>query len=279
MEPPRRRPNLRRPELVGDSAIADRTADVKEPRDAAADTRRVDAGFDGGDAPTVDARSACPSDPDALLCDNFDEGPLLGPWTIQSVAAGTLALSDAESVSPPSSLFAEITSADGGMTGEGSASLVFNIPRTYSRIRNSYDIYFDQMGARSAAIGSIYLIDGLRYYEVTLFARGKMMGMDIFEDGIQSDGGEITTPHPLTTPIPLDTWTRVILDIDFGPSPSFTLTLESPPGTPASPALDGSISPTITGTTMSVYGGIEYVVFPETTGWRIYVDNVVVDTP
>lgn len=204
---------------------------------------------------------------------------------MQSLASGVLALSDAQASSPPLSLFTEIFSADGGMTGEGTSSLVFNVPRTFTKIRNTYDVFFDQIGQRSAAIGSVMLLDGVRYYDLSLFAHGvttetaTSVVVEVFEDGSLSDGGEAQVFHPVSS-IPTHTWTRVILDVVYAPTPTFTLTFEMPPGTPASPAVENvPITPTIAGTTTSIYGGIEYVVFPETFGWRVYIDNVLIQAP
>jgi hypothetical protein len=219
----------------------------------------------------------CPGYADALLCDNFDQSPLGALWSQQSLVAGALTLSSAKAVSSPNALLSVINA--NGTSGEGSASLVYTAARTFSKLRNSYDVYIDQVGQRSAAVGSIYLLDGLRYYGVYLFVRGGGTAMDIAEDGIIADGGDNITLHSFSQ-FPLQTWIRVILEVDYGASPTLTLTLQDPPGTAATPVLNAiPIVPTITGTTMSAYAGIDYVAFPETTGWQVYTDNVVIEAP
>jgi hypothetical protein len=102
--------------------------------------------------------------------------------------------------------------------------------------------------------------------------------MDIAEDGSLSDGGESVVTHAFAGVIPTHVWLRVVLDVDFGAS-TFSATLEQPPGSPTISIGPSPIAPTIIGTRTSVIGGIDYVAFPETTGWRVYVDNVVIEAP
>lgn len=238
-----------------------------------------DAGHDSGHDAGRDAAPPlkCPGVPDALLCDDFDQAPFGSLWNQKSIIAGTLGLSTSQVLSPPNALLSVINANQ--TSGEGSASLVYTAPQAFSKVRNSYDIYIEAAGQRSAAVGSIYLLNGLRYYGVYLFVRGGGTAMDIAEDGIISDGGENVIFHSFPQ-FPLQTWIRVIMEVDYGSSPTCTLTLEQPPGTAASPVLNAiPITPTITGATMSAYAGIDYVVFPETTGWQIYVDNVLLEAP
>jgi hypothetical protein len=267
------------PSADGSTPRPDGTIDASRAGDArvdgAMDASPVDAGRDaGGDRGITEA--ACPGYPDAIFCDDFDHGPFGARWTSESVLFGSVSASDAQVVSAPLALFAEID--DGGSTGEGLASLDLKFAQAFSRIRNSYDIYFDQIGARSAAIGSVYHIAGsTSYFGLYLFAHGGPT-MEVVQEGSLPDGGEefLGTMFP---GIPLRTWTRIILDVDFG-ALTFTLSRETPPGaTPDVVIPSTPIEPTIAGTSSEVIGGIEYVVFPETTGWRVYVDNVVIETP
>jgi hypothetical protein len=258
-------------------------SDASHMLDASVDSARVDgtardAGHDSGhDAGHDAAQPRCPGYTDALLCDNFDQSPLGALWNQQSLIAGALTLSSAKAFSPPNALLSVIN--PNGTSGEGSASLVYTAGQTFNKVRNSYDVYIDQAGQRSAAIGSIYLLNGLRYYGVYLFVHAGGTVMNIAEEGIIADGGDDTTLHSFPV-FPLQTWIRVILEVDYGASPTVTLTLQDPPGTPATPVLNAiPIVPTITGASMSAYAGIDYVAFPETTGWQVYTDNVVLEAP
>jgi hypothetical protein len=229
----------------------------------------------GSDAPTDAPSPPCPGYPDAIVCDDFDDGPIGPPWT-ESVARGSLSLSKAQSWTAPTSLFSEIYS-EAGTSGEGTASLVFQIPHAIGKIRNTFDVYFDQIGQRSAALGSVYANDGLLNYEVAIFARGGGGELDLFEDGTLADGGELSVTHKFYPTVPLQMWMRLIMDIDFDAPATVTITLESPPGTPATPFPAIPITPTNKVVTMSVIAGIEFVVDPETIGWRTYVDDVLVE--
>jgi hypothetical protein len=248
----------------------------------------MDGGRDGpradvGPGPPFDAspdtaKVNCPGYPSAILCDNFDDGLDAG-WSSTSLSATTasLGLSDAEVVSPPLSLFSVVD--PDGVTGEATAALVLDVPRTFGKVRNSYDLYVDQIGSRSTAIGSIYLQDGMtKYYGVYLFAHGAPGAIALTEDGYLSDGGEAVIVHDAGATLPVKAWMRIILEVDYAAPATATLTIEIPPGASATPVVY-PITPTITGVTTSVYGGLDYVVFPEAIGWQIYVDNVVVETP
>jgi hypothetical protein len=248
-------------------------SDARPRMDGRSDARPLADG--GSDAPTDAPSSPCPGYPDAIVCDDFDDGPIGPPWT-ESVARGSLSLSNAHALTAPTSLFSEIYD-EAGTAGEGNASLVFQIPYAVEKIRSTFDVYFDQIGQRSAALGSVYANDGLLNYEVAIFARGGGGELDLFEDGTLADGGEFSLSHEFYPTVPLQKWMRLIMDIDFDAPATVTITLESPPGTPATPFAAIPITPTNKVVTMSVIAGIEFVVDPETVGWRTYVDDVLVE--
>jgi hypothetical protein len=244
--------------------------------DGTSDVRpHLDGGLDATTPPDA-SPSLCDGDPIALLCDDFDDGPIGPPWKT-SISGATLTISETESWSPPSSLFSQIP-PDGGMTGVATASLIFNSPKGLGRVRNSYDLYIDELGHHSIAVGSVYALDGPLNYEVALFVHGTGE-LDIIEDGVLADGGEYTDKHEFLASVPVQAWIRVIMEVDFDAPATVNVTLETPPGSPAMPLLDAAITPTNASVTTQVYAGIEYVVLPEDTGWRLYVDNVLIEAP
>jgi hypothetical protein len=116
---------------------------------------------------------------------------------------------------------------------------------------------------------------------VTLFASD--VAMEIQEDGDLPDGGNPIVRHAFKAIAPRS-WARVIIEVDYGGAgvkPTVTLMLEQPPGAAPTTALDHvPITPTVEGATATrVYAGIDYTLLPLAAGWRVYVDDVVVEAP
>jgi hypothetical protein len=231
-----------------------------------------------GIAATDASDSGCPGYPQAIFCDSFDDGPLGAHWTNPFKDDGTLTLSDALSTSPPSSLAVDIAPSE---TDSAGAELTFDLPSAPQRLRSSFDVYFETLDNRSAVIGTISRRDGIHSYDVGLVAGAG--GMRIVEgDDLLLDGGSFTAPHAFQR-IALKTWTRVIIEVDYGGSgaaPTLTLTLQQRPGIPATPALDHvPITPTLVGRSTRFSAGVEYIAAGRTAEVRMYIDNVVLETP
>jgi hypothetical protein len=232
-----------------------------------------------GDAPTdAGPDVGCPGHPAAIFCDNFDDGPLGARWSSKSVTNGTLTLSTAQAQSSPYSLLATVDPSDGGATGS-SAALLLEVGSAFPHVRSTYDVYIDKVGARSAALGSVYVNNGVNHYGVYLIMRSDG-GVAVQEDGILPDGGDLSPDYYLNPAIPRQSWTRVVLDVELGAKPNVTVMLEVPPFfAPSKPVLDHqAITPTVSGVTTTYYAGIEYDK-SETLGWRFFIDNVVLEAP
>ena len=129
----------------------------------------------------------------------------------------------------------------------------------------------------AGAIGFVILDGGI----VSLFARND--GMSIDENGVLPDGGNAQTVHPIPT-IKSKTWTRVVIEIDYGgpggAAPTLTVTLRQPPTAPATPEIDHiAISPTVKGAAITVSIGLEDMNLPSVVGWRTFFDNVLIEAP
>jgi len=231
--------------------------------------------------------AGCPGHPYAILCDTFDDGPMLQGWSSVSLTdGGTLELSDGAWVSPPLSLLAGLPSyaEAGSLYNSASAALVLDVPMPLDKVRSTYDVYFDSFGEHAATIGGVYLVNGFTSYGLTLFAHSNSMAIEEDGAGDLPDGGSSQVVHYFTPSIPGQTWTRLILDIDFvgsdGGGPSYTLTVESPPGTPATPFAPVPITVTLTGAASTqVFAGVNYEYPLSVTPWRVYVDNVIIEAP
>jgi hypothetical protein len=233
------------------------------------------SGADGGDA-ARDADPRCPDHPNALFCDDFDHGPLGGTWSRREVAdGGALTLTGASFVTPPSALVATTEAEPGTIFGAANLQVDLGVPPR--RVRMQFDLYLDAVGSRSAGVGDLVLHEGLESYDIYLFVHGGSPAAGLREDITFADGGGPAIEHALPGLLAVHTWTRVIIEADLG-ARTASVTLEVPPGTPASPALDHvAISPSITGTSFGAAGGIAYAGSPSTSGWRVLVDDVVVE--
>jgi hypothetical protein len=240
----------------------------------------------GADATDADAAdSGCPGHPTAILCDNFDDGPLGAKWdaTLAPLHAN-LALSDAESVSSPFSLLASVAFSDASDAPSAAAELSAYVPYVPSKMRISYNVMLGEPppAGHSVAIGAVYFNGPLQAsYGIYLFVKTDVpdLTMYIAEDAVEGDGGTYFLTHTFQS-FGTNKWTHVILDLDLGPAPSVTLTLEQPPSAPpdaSTPVIMGSpLTPIPGATSMNMNAGIDFVLLP--AGWTVYVDDVVFET-
>jgi hypothetical protein len=234
-----------------------------------ADTTPTD---DAGDAGAPDG--FCATHTAAILCDDFSA--IASTWQ-KSADHGDVALTTGTFTSAPTSLLAQTVNDVATETGITAALFVDLTSPLPAKVRYSYNIRFETLSDRAAAIGTVTLRDGTRAYDVYLNARND--GMQMVEDGDLTDGGTFYKEHPFT-PIPLGTWTRVIVDLDIESALStLTLTLQVPPGAAATPALDHEpITPTVASLGARITAGIMFSHDPATTNaWRVEIDDVLLE--
>jgi hypothetical protein len=259
--------------MPGDGG-SDAMPDVVAPDVIASDVAQNETGVDAG----------CPGHPTAIVCDDFDQGTLLQGWSSTNVTDGAVvALSDAQAWTTPNALLAMVPAVPLSQeyAFEASSSLVLDVPSALTKVRSTFDVYFDAFGTHAAAIGGVYLVNGFRSYGLTVVAHSNMIAVTEDGNGDLPDGGSSDVEHPFAA-IPAQTWTRLILDIDFAGSdaggPSYTLTVESPPGTPATPFAPVPIGVTLTGASSQIVAGINWTYPLSQNVWRVYVDDVIVET-
>src|SRR5690348_11386687 len=109
------------------------------------------------DAPPTDAGASCPGYPLAFACDDFADG--FAPFWKQNVWGDAgISPSDAQYVSPPLALLAQTPNVPDSGSGpvQVAASLEYDrFGVGMKHVRSSYDLYLDQLGNRSAAIGGV----------------------------------------------------------------------------------------------------------------------------
>src|SRR5262249_7604732 len=217
----------------------------------------------------------CAAHPGAILCDDFSA--IASTWQ-KSASHGDVTLTTSTFTSAPTSLLAQTVNDVATETGISAGLFVDRATPLPAKVRYWYNVRFETISDRAAAIGTITIRDGTKGYDIYLNARND--GMQMAEDGDLSDGGTLYKEHPFT-PIPINTWTRVVVDLDVEPAPALstlTLTLQVPPGTPATPALDHEpITPTVASFSASITAGIAFSHDPATTPWRIEIDDVLLE--
>ena len=235
------------------------------------------------DAPPDDSGSSCPGYPLAFACDDFNDG--FAPfWKPMLTDGATLAPSGVESVSPPLALLAQTPDApDSGSVVELSAGLEYDrIGVATKHVRSSYNLYLDELGDRSAAIGGVYLGTSTQSYGLVMYVN--QVTCKLLEDGTNDlpDGGG-TGNELASFALPLQKWTRMVLDVDFAAGTVSLATTD--PATPPDAALPylvppTTIHPTLTGPSTFVYAGITYQVANpgQNNATRVYMDDVVFES-
>jgi hypothetical protein len=237
------------------------------------------------DAPPSDAGVSCPGYPLAFLCDDFVDGyaPL---WKQTVYGDAMLSLSGAQFVSPSQSLLSQTPDAPLTSTGLYAAALEYDVAGVgMKHVRSSYDLYIDELAIRSAGIGGVYVGTSsvTQNYGVLLYVSAG--GNKLVEDGNVDLGDGGSTSYPLATgfALPFQSWTRIVVDVDFANS---TVSLAATdPKTPPDASLPylvppTPIHPTLAGPNTFVYAGISFQTASagENSATRIYVDDVVFES-
>jgi len=240
-----------------------------------------------GDAQPTDSGASCPGYPLAFACDDFHDG--FAPfWEASVYGGGSLSPSAAAFVSPPLALLAETPNApdSGGGPLEYGASLEYDrIGVATQHVRSSYNLYLDELGDRSAAIGGVYLGTSppSQTYGVVLYVNA--ITNALIEDGLndQADGASTANSIASGFALPTQKWTRIVLDVDFAAGTASLAATD--PATPPDAALPYLVPPTpihatLAGPSTFVYAGISYQVASpgQINATRVYVDDVVFES-
>lgn len=233
-------------------------------------------GEDGATATTDagDASVNCPGHPDAIFCDPFTSLAILPPWMTTANNGGAVVEADA-------SLVASVPT--GGTNGtQAEANINAQFPFPTGVFRTYVDIYLDAESNRGAYLDIITLQNGVHTYDIQLFGRDDTTKIET--DERLDDGGftTISTPLPGYPTLPLRTWMRAILEVDYtnATAPAYTFSLENPRDTPAvvlvGPALiDWPFVPN----TITVAVGPSDVNEPLTVAWGAEYQNFALTKP
>lgn len=188
---------------AGDASFDAMVPDAKPNGDAAAP-----------DAPSGDgAASVCP---DASFCDDFDNGPLGGKWSGQTIVDGVLAL-ETGGLSAPNLLRASLVTPTGSVRRAG-LTKTYNVTTAPKRIVCAVSA---KVVVRPTSSGQDLQL--LEIYEQgstfdDFFVKITSSGTYLHEEFTGADGGPSSVSKSLTTAnggIGIGTWTRLTLDVNF----------------------------------------------------------------
>jgi len=194
------------------SFTADETPSGSE---AGADGADGDAGArppeDGGSESSGPA--FCASHADAAACNDFDGTRLYDGWNVMMGDGGTIGTDDTLFVSPPRSMRSTL---DG--THNADARLVRPLTVPVKRVRLSFQLRPTKLmlpsGGNMLSVAEIYCGDGAGLNEGTyLFIEGPANGLKVY-------GGPNTVNSEGLPPLPMDQWTRIVIDARFADTAS-----------------------------------------------------------
>jgi hypothetical protein len=180
------------------------------------------AGLTGGQADdAAQTQGWCASQsPSHLLCDDFDEpdAGVVGPWQgIQQSEAGAMSLSDAYSLSPPSSLWAQM--------GPTSIGAFARLVQTYATplmtsMTFAFDLLTKQPGLPAGTLlATVFIsLDNGEAYGISM----GLMGDAPF---IWEQQGASGIQYDLTTHAAIGAWQRISIQVTWANPPSLTVQL------------------------------------------------------
>jgi hypothetical protein len=238
-----------------------------------------EAGTDSGGAGDAKGKGWCASQGPHLLCDDFDEpdAGVVGPWNMEQVNGdgGTLSLSDATSVSAPSSLLAE-------MQPTSISAAFVRLQQTYVPVAKSSMTYaFDFLTAQQGLSGGTVLANA-----TISLANGEIYALDLRLEGtvlqIYEQQGQTENPYVLTNSAQIGAWVRISIQVTSLGSSSPMLTVQY--GLADAGALPTVLQTNIPGIvgTVPTSGpapllGLAYLDIPTNGPLDCYFDNVTFD--
>jgi hypothetical protein len=267
------------PDVTAPDAGGPDDASGPDAADTGADATGTDADAGGiTDAGSEAPTGWCSGQPSSLLfCDDFDEAPietgfdsLTGKNCTWQLAAGT-ATSSPNALNPASASGAQAArcratrALPGAGANGGTYTLSFDVYPTQVDRTNTSDAVVAVVGL-SDATGTIWSLQ----FELAWDKTNNWLGVNLSEDATLPDGGEQYHTTPAAIPLPLQTWTRVSLQLTVDPQNVPTVgTLSFGPTKLAT----ATLHPATTNPTMSLILGFDYLASGNAT-WSILYDNV-----
>jgi hypothetical protein len=208
---------------------------------------------------TPDARSPAFCDDASWLCDDFDTPPASWPspqWdTRVLVEGGTVAISDAQALSPPNALNIALPPHATSLT----ASLASTFIGPMRGIHCAFDLFVDRRGQNTLDIFQVHAPSASGSYDVDYV-------------GLAIDTGTLTFLHvntgtSMVAGIPAAKWTHVVIDSVFTSGTTVTFN-GTPQLTPDGGVADGAAPAQAV---VTFYGGQSG---SDSMGWSVFFDDV-----
>jgi hypothetical protein len=217
-----------------------------------------------------------PTKPGALFfCDDFDEDPLPGSWNVFQHTGGTLTETDASFVSPPESLDETTAANDGGQPIEVALRTTFSslpsLPATLSFGLDLDPVTIDPTSGAAIVLDALDFLDdaGNRYsVEVSAVVQSGAVTLVLGEQSGAADGGMSYVPHPVPPTLPLASFTRVDMELQWSQG-----ALDAKISLDGTLALDVPLTMTVQPSSLQIGVGTSYVSTPS-PGWELRYDNV-----
>lgn len=217
-----------------------------------------------------DPSSGCDQDAGHLLCDDFDHGPLPGPWGGTQIALGAMSLDPNAARSKPSSLSVALSPASGTTRPQAFLAKVFTVKP--STLTLAFDARFDAIDSPESTspivIASMLLSQGSKY-GVHLVLVGT--SLSLWEEILSSTGqGGTSAKHPLPNPATLGDWRRYRIELRIAATGLATVWRDD------AQVVSEVVHPTVVGGTPLVGLGVSSAGIPS-PGVSAHFDNVTID--
>ncbi|MGD0524284.1 MAG: hypothetical protein ABSE49_04020 [Polyangiaceae bacterium] len=229
---------LRETSVVAEGSVDDGPGDatVDTSESAAPESGAIESGVDAGDSGSSGGpfcASLARPDGGIFFCDDFDEKPLPNAWETWAQMEGTLVETDASSRSPPNSVDETTTMLSYGQALNVALRTPLPVPTVPSTLTLAFSLeplQIDTTANAAIVLGAIDFLDASGYRYTVGLAINVASGAPALAVGEQTgpanggnypDGAPPTfVNHPLsqTMPLPMKTWTDLVLEIDWASS-------------------------------------------------------------
>jgi hypothetical protein len=265
------------------SAAAGGSPEASSPEASAPDASGPEASpvdSSPADAPRAEADAPgtwCSTQTDHQFCDDFDTLPLPSNFTDETMSGGgTLSYDTMIFRSAPNAFLATMPVPLSGAPASPKALLSKAFLRDGSRVVMQADFRI----RAECVLGPDYVVPvGLVFSDYGLGLVGSATSGALVESTPAPDGGAMESlSHPLTMPLPVDTWFTLTLDAQLGAAHTVNVTVN---GTPMLSAAFNKtmLEPATAPEHPILVVGAEAYTVPgaATTGCTVHVDNVLMD--
>jgi hypothetical protein len=246
----------------------------------------------GGPTTGADAADAEPAAPDAgpdatptfscaalqpkpTFCNDFDEQPFLGGFSMGNLDAGEAGLDTTFARSPPNSFVARTAACD-TTCGERYAALLYGAPVASPYVQVAFDLYIESDDPNGTGYGPQAVVIGYAAYYYVVLDLSPVAGKVTEVNGTDA-GAYVDHPFDIHA-ITFGKWHRIALSVsadDAGPGGDLALSVDGN-AVPLLPDGRSQVAGMYRASGFSVELGIKTVA-PPAANWTVHIDDVVID--